>query len=344
MASKRKSRTPQPPARKGRFFLLRWLAAFSGLGLLGLAAIGAIAWHDYTRPGPLATGQDIVIHRGGYTATLATLQETGVLRPGSWTGRLFQLSIALTRKDGQIHAAELHFPAQVSMSETLWILRHGKPVLHRLTVPEGLTAYDITNLLLNAPFLTADISPPAEGSALPQTYTYLRDEPRADVLARMQAKMASTLASIWQDREPGLPLQSPQDLLVLASLVEKETAVPAERPLVARVLVNRLQKGMKLQTDPTVIYALTQGRPPLGRALTHTDLQTPSAYNTYLNTGLPPGPICSPGLAALEAAAHPAQSNALYFVANGTGGHNFAATLSEHNKNVSLFRAQQSGR
>nr|WP_230975497.1 endolytic transglycosylase MltG [Acetobacter garciniae] len=318
------------------------MAGLFSLCLLGLAAISALAWHDYTRPGPLAAGQDIVIHRGGYAATLATLQDTGVLPTGAWTGRLFQLSIALTRGEGQIHAAELHFPAQVSMRETLWILRHGKPVLHRLTIPEGLSAFDITALIQSAPFLTAAVSSPAEGSVLPETYTYLRDEPRPELLARMQSNMAHTLVSIWRERDSSLPLQGPEDLLVLASLVEKETAVPAERPLVARVLLNRLQKGMKLQTDPTVIYALTQGR-PLGRTLTHADLQTPSPYNTYMNTGLPPGPICSPGLAALEAAAHPAQSDALYFVANGTGGHNFAATLSEHNRNVSLFRTQHSG-
>lgn len=306
-----------------------------------MGLVGFWGWHTYTAPGPLSTEQDIVVPHGNYATTLSALQSAGVIPADWWSSRVFLSAVALTRKDGQLHAAELHFPAYASIAQTLWILRHGKPVQHRLTIPEGLTAWQIQALIQAAPFLTGDTPLPEEGSTLPQTYTYLRNSARKDLLAHMQASMAQTLKQIWAEREPGLPLDNPAQLVTLASVVEKETAQPAERPSVARVFYNRLQKNMRLQTDPTVIYALTQGKPPLDRPLTHADLQTSSPYNTYVNTGLPPGPICSPGSAALEAAAHPAQGDMLYFVANGTGGHNFASTLAEHNHNVVLFRRQK---
>ena len=306
-----------------------------------MGLVGFCGWHTYTGPGPLSTEQDIVVPHGNYATTLSALQSAGVIPADWWSSRIFLSAVALTRKDGQLHAAELHFPAYASIAQTLWILRHGKPVQHRLTIPEGLTAWQIQALIQAAPFLTGDTPLPEEGSTLPQTYTYLRNSSRKDLLAHMQVSMAQTLKQIWAEREPGLPLNSPAELVTLASVVEKETAQPAERPSVARVFYNRLQKNMRLQTDPTVIYALTQGKPPLDRPLTHADLQTSSPYNTYVNTGLPPGPICSPGSAALEAAAHPAQGDMLYFVANGTGGHNFASTLAEHNHNVVLFRRQK---
>lgn len=306
-----------------------------------MGLVGFWGWHTYTSPGPLSTEQDIVVPHGNYATTLSALQSAGVIPADWWSSRVFLSAVALTRKDGQLHAAELHFPAYASIAQTLWILRHGKPVQHRLTIPEGLTAWQIQALIQAAPFLTGDTPLPEEGSTLPQTYTYLRNSSRKDLLAHMQASMAQTLKQIWAEREPGLPLDSPAQLVTLASVVEKETAQPAERPSVARVFYNRLQKNMRLQTDPTVIYALTQGKPSLDRSLTHADLQTSSPYNTYVNTGLPPGPICSPGSAALEAAAHPAQGDMLYFVANGTGGHNFASTLAEHNHNVVLFRRQK---
>jgi UPF0755 protein len=287
-------------------------------------------------------GQDVVVPHGGYASTASALQKAGVLRDGWWQATLFHLSIVLTRRSGQIHAAELHFPAGVSVQETLWILRHAKPVLHRLTIPEGLTASQISALIAEAPFLTGTMPPLREGSILPQTYSYLRDSSRQALVAQMQLSLRIALQKIWQARNPDeQTIQTPEELVVLASLIEKETAVPEERPLIARVFLNRLAKGMRLQTDPTVIYAITGGQPPLGRPLTRSDLQTPSPYNTYLNPGLPPGPICAPGAQALEAAAHPAQSDALYFVANGTGGHSFASTLSGHNQNVAEFRKKR---
>ncbi|MFT8419474.1 MAG: endolytic transglycosylase MltG [Acetobacter sp.] len=307
----------------------------------GMGLTAFLGWQTYTRLGPLSTDQDIVVPHGNYATSLEALQNAGVIPNDWWHSRVFLSAVVLTRQDGQLHAAELHFPAQASIKQTLWILRHGKPVQHKLTIPEGLTAWQIQALLQAAPLLTGDAPLPAEGSTLPQTYTYLRNSSRKDLMAHMQASMAQALKQVWAERESDLPLTSPQELLTLASVVEKETAQPDERPAIARVFYNRLQKNMRLQTDPTVIYALTQGRPPLDRPLTHADLQTPSAYNTYMNTGLPPGPICSPGSAALQAAAHPAKGDMLYFVASGTGGHNFAATLADHNHNVGLLRKQK---
>lgn len=306
---------------------------------MGLSAF--LGWQTYTRLGPLSTDQDIVVPHGNYATSLEALQNAGVIPNDWWHSRIFLSAVVLTRQDGQLHAAELHFPAQASIKQTLWILRHGKPVQHKLTIPEGLTAWQIQALLQAAPLLTGDAPLPTEGSTLPQTYTYLRNSSRKDLMAHMQASMTQALKQVWAERESDLPLTTPQELLTLASVIEKETAQPDERPAIARVFYNRLQKNMRLQTDPTVIYALTQGKPPLDRPLTHADLQTPSAYNTYMNAGLPPGPICSPGSAALLAAAHPAKGDMLYFVASGTGGHNFAATLADHNHNIGLLRKQK---
>lgn len=341
MASKRKKQPSSPSVRSKLSRFLKWIGGgvFALVAGTGLTAFWG--WQSYTRPGPLPNDQDIVVPRGNYATTLTTLQNANVIPANWWSSRVFLTAIALTRHDGQLHAAELHFPAYASIEQTLWILRHGKPVQHKLTIPEGLTAWQIQALLQNTPLLTGDAPLPVEGSTLPQTYTYVRNSTRKELLAHMQADMGQTLQSIWARREDGLPLTSPKDLLTLASIIEKETAQPDERPSVARVFYNRLQKGMKLQTDPTVIYALTQGRPPLDRPLTHADLQIANPYNTYLNAGLPHGPICSPGSASLEAAAHPAKGDMLYFVANGLGGHNFAATLADHNHNVSFLRKQK---
>ncbi|WP_408736723.1 endolytic transglycosylase MltG [Acetobacter suratthaniensis] len=339
MAFKRTKKPKTSAPRKRKIFLLRGALLFGATTFLCAGGVIGVGWHDYTRPGPLPTGQDIVVPHGGYGSTASVLQNNGVLQNDWWHGVLFHVAVVLTRHNGQLHAAELHFPTGVSLQETLWILRHAKPVLHRLTIPEGLTASQIRSLITNAPFLTGETPTLPEGSVLPQTYSYLRDSSRQALVEQMALRLRTVLQNIWQGRAPDeTDIHTPEELLVLASLVEKETGVADERPLIARVFLNRLAAGMKLQTDPTVIYAVTHGNPPLGRPLTHTDLQTPSPYNTYQNTGLPPGPICAPGTQALEAAAHPAQSDALYFVANGTGGHNFAKTLSEHNQNVAQFR------
>ena len=319
-----------------KFFFLLFLLLFVGAGGTGLKA-----WQDYHGSGPLAQDTDVVIPHGDYQSTIHTLQNAGVLKQGWWTERLALSAILLTRHDGQLHAAELHFPAFTSMEHAFWILRHGKPVLHKLTIPEGLTAHQIQALVQAAPFLNGDTPLPQEGSVLPETYSYLRNSSRSALMDRAHAAMVATISKLWADRQDAGLIADQRSFVTLASLVEKETALTSERPMVARVFLNRLEKGMRLQTDPTVIYALTNGNPPLGRPLTHTDLQIPSPYNTYAVTGLPPGPICSPGLSSLQAVAHPATGEMLYFVANGEGGHNFAATLADHNRNVSLFRQKK---
>ncbi|MFT8334610.1 endolytic transglycosylase MltG [Acetobacter orientalis] len=317
--------------RKTIFLLLSLL-------LLGGGAVGVKLWAGYTQPGPLTQDTDVVIPQGNYRSTIHTLQSAHVLPSGMVAEYIALLAIQLTRHQGQLHAAELSFPANSSLKQVLWILRHAHPVLHKLTIPEGLSAYQIQEIFENAAFLTGQTPLPEEGSVQPQTYKFLRNTMRSNALASTQTAMAHTLESLWQNREVISEIPNKHALVTLASLIEKETSVPEERPEVARVFINRLNAGIKLQTDPTVIYGLTAGKTPLGHGLTHAELQNASAYNTYLYAGLPPGPICSPGLSALQAAAHPAKGDMLYFVANGRGGHNFANTLAEHNKNVSEFR------
>lgn len=317
--------------RKTVFLLLSLL-------LLGGGAVGVKLWAGYTQAGPLTQDTDVVIPQGNYRSTIHTLQSAHVLPSGVVSEYVALLAIQLTRHQGQLHAAELSFPANSSLKQVLWILRHAHPVLHKLTIPEGLSAYQIQEIFENAAFLTGQTPLPEEGSVQPQTYKFLRNTTRSNALASTQTAMAHTLENLWQNREVISEIPNKYALVTLASLIEKETSVPEERPEVARVFINRLNAGIKLQTDPTVIYGLTAGKTPLGHGLTHAELQNASAYNTYLYAGLPPGPICSPGLSALQAAAHPAKGDMLYFVANGRGGHNFANTLAEHNKNVSEFR------
>ncbi len=241
--------------------------------------------------------------------------------------------------NGKLHAGELAFLEHASLREVLRVLRTSKPVQHKLTIPEGLTAIQIARLLGKSDVLTGDIPVPPEGAILPQTYAFEFGATRSSIVERASADMQRTLAQAWASRSPDLPLNSPKQLLILASMVERETARPEERPHIAAVFLNRLRKGMRLQSDPTVIYAVSKGAGTLDRPLSKADLDIASPYNTYRVEGLPPGPIASPGLASLEAAARPEQTDDLYFVADGTGGHAFSATLEEHLKNVAKWRA-----
>ncbi|MBM9403250.1 endolytic transglycosylase MltG [Gluconacetobacter azotocaptans] len=321
--------------------ILKWLAAL--LMLLGLVAGGLAGWGWwlYRTSGPLPVARAVVVPRGGLGSTISTLQHARVLEGGDVVALVFRMAVRLTRKDGVLHAAELEFPAHASIRDTLFVLRHGRPVLHRITVPEGLSAMQVADIIERAPVLTGSIAVPPEGAILPQTYDYEWGTPRAVLLSRMQAAMATALDTVWRGRDPVPEIPDRRALLILASMVEHETAIPSERPMVARVFINRLKQGMRLQSDPTVVYGLNQGAGPLGHALTRMDLDTPSPYNTYTLPGLPTGPICAPGQAALEAVAHPASGNALYFVANGAGGHLFASSLAEHNRNVGAYRGHR---
>lgn len=309
------------------------LLVLSGLGIVFVGA------RHYAAPGPLTEQRTVVIPHGGVAQVLATLQQADVLDRSLLTQKVFMGATALTRVDGSFHAAELVFPAHASIRQVLVVLRHGRPVVHRLTVPEGLSAIQIAALLDRAPYMDGSFPFPAEGSVMPLTYDYEWGMPRAQMLARMQHAMDRALDQVWDGREVDPAVVNRHDLLVLASMIERETAVADERPMVARVFLNRLHKGMRLQSDPTVVYGLNKGVGPLGHALSRGDLLQPTAYNTYVIPGLPPEPICSPGLASLQAAAHPAQGDQLYFVANGHGGHDFASSLDDHNRHVSVFRA-----
>jgi UPF0755 protein len=304
--------------------------AGAGLGLVRFAA---------TRPGPLRQAADIVVPHGHLSDVVRTLQQDRVLERGPAVRLLFVGLARLTGHAAPLHAGELHFPAAVSIDGALQILRHAKPVQHDLTIPEGLTTAQIAELIDAAPILQGGFDLPAEGAILPETYAFERGATRSALIARMQAAMRRTLDAVWASRDPRIPLTDPAQLLVLASIVERETALGPERPLVAEVFLNRLRAGMRLQSDPTVAYGASGGLGALPRPLTRADLAQPNPYNTYVIPGLPPGPIAAPGLAALTAVAHPAQGTLLYFVANGTGGHAFATTLQGHLANVAQFRA-----
>ncbi|MGB1005653.1 MAG: endolytic transglycosylase MltG [Thalassobaculaceae bacterium] len=305
--------------------------------LLSAAMIGAAVWGQnlIEAPGPSSVETTVVVPRGhGPAAIGRTLEEAGVIKDR----RLFQIAAWLSGASAKLQAGEYAFPAAVSVVGSLAILRAGRTVVRRVTIPEGLSSSEIVSRLLAHEALTGAIDTlPPEGSLLPETYHFSHGQSRADILKRMASAMASTVDRLWRERAPDLPLASPAEAVVLASIVEKETALAVERPVVASVFINRLRKGMRLQSDPTVVYALTGG-PPLSRPLTRADLRRQHPYNTYVIKRLPPGPIANPGAAALAAVLRPAKTDFLYFVADGSGGHAFARTLAEHNRNVRAWR------
>ena len=305
-------------------------------GVVFVAAVGAGLWvyRDYDAPGPLQTASNIVVPHGGYAELGANLQQQGVVA----TPLLFRAFALATRGDGPLHAGEFTFPVAASLRQVLAILRTARPVQHRLTIPEGLTAAQVAHLVDGADALTGDTPVPAEGTILPQTYDYERGTSREQLMDRARIAMDRVLDRAWNARSAGLPLASKEEALVLASIVERETAKTDERPLISAVFLNRLRLGMKLQSDPTVIYGASGGLGVLDHPITRSELDRSDPYNTYVIAGLPPGPICMPGQAALQAVTQPATSDALYFVADGTGGHVFARTPDDHLRNVARWR------
>lgn len=314
-----------------------FLVALLIAGLAGLVAFNVA--RQFEAPGPLASDMNLVIPRGaGLTKIAQTLVDAGVIRDAL----TFRLGVSYHQAARDLKAGEYGFPVGSSMRQVMEILRSGEAVVRRLTVPEGLTSREVVAMIAAAEGLSGDPGPtPPEGSLLPETYHYSWADERGALIERMATAQQELLRELWANRDPDLPIASPEEALVLASIVEKETALESERALVASVFVNRLKRGMRLQSDPTVVYGLTEGRAPLGRALTRKDLNTPSAYNTYQIDGLPPGPIANAGRAALQAVFSPAVTSYLYFVADGSGGHAFAKTLEEHNRNVAKWRKFQ---
>ena len=303
-----------------------------------LALAGGGAWfalHTYRAPGPLAEARTVVVPRASLGEVAAVLEREGVVRNAA----AFQAAAVATRRGAAIKAGEFEFAAGAGLDQVLDTLRTGKPVQHRLTVPEGLTAAQVAALLDRAPALDGDRTVPAEGMFLPETYAYEHGATRAAMVERGTKAMERALNQAWATRIPeSAPLASPQQALVLASIVERETARPEERARVAAVFLNRLRRGMKLQSDPTVVYGASGGLGVLDHGITRAELDADTPYNTYRIAGLPPGPISMPGQASLLAVTRPAAADDLFFVADGSGGHVFARTEPEHARNVAKWR------
>jgi len=304
-------------------------------GLLILAAI-ELAKREFAAPGPLKEEVIVVLPKG---AALNDVSRLLKLHGAIDNEFLFRLGARYRRDDREIRYGEYLIPAHASMEDILGQMVRGETIQHKITVAEGLTSYQIVELLRASDILTGEIAEvPPEGSLAPDTYFIERNMTRKEVLARMAEAQAATLAEAWEKRAPDLPLRSPEEALVLASIVEKETGIAAERPRVASVFINRLRRGIRLQSDPTVVYGITGGKGPLGRGLRRSELDRVTPYNTYQIDGLPPTPIATPGRDAIMAVVNPEVTDFLYFVADGTGGHVFSATLDEHNRNVSTWR------
>ena len=286
--------------------------------------------------GPLERDRSVVIlPRKGVREIADTLKNEGVIDQTL----PFIAGAKVLGVSEELKAGEYQFEARTSMAKVLQTMVEGRSIQYSVTMPEGLTSEQIVQRLKDSALLTGTIAEvPAEGTLLPETYKVTRGWTREQILQRMASAQKRLLADIWARRAPDLPVNTPEELVTLASIVEKETGKTDERARVAGVFVNRLKKKMRLQSDPTIVYGLMGGKGPLGRPLLKVELDEPNAYNTYQIDGLPPGPIANPGRASLEATAHPMKTNDLYFVADGTGGHVFAETLEEHSKNVARWR------
>jgi UPF0755 protein len=305
--------------------------------ILALALGGAWAFErwNFEQPGPSPTEKVVLVEPGDHVNTIARyLADAGVVSNAD----LFRLGLRLRNLQGQLKAGEYAFPAHSSMRQVADILISGKSIQHKLTAAEGLTSEMIYKLVVADKVLVGEPGPiPEEGALLPETYLFTRGTTRKQLLARMARDRRALLDRLWSARADGLPVTTKEEAITLASIVEKETGIAEERRHVAGVFVNRLRLGMKLQSDPTIIYDITRGY-PLGRGIRESELQRASPHNTYAIAGLPPTPICNPGRDAIAAVLNPAMTKDLYFVANGTGGHAFSATQDEQNRNVALWR------
>ena len=315
-----------------------FLIFMAGLGVLVIAVLAAggyLAHREATRPGPSEEATIVLLEPGASVSSIADqLRFAGVIR----YAELFTAVVRVKRSQGDLKAGEYEIPARASVMEIIDILVKGESILHRLTAPEGLTTAQILALIEADEILEGEISvTPGEGELLPETYSFTRGETRDGLIRRMMKDQDDLMAELWPARAMELPLSTPEEALILASIIEKETSVPEERTRVASVFVNRLKRGMRLESDPTIIYGLTGGE-PLGRGLRQSELRGETPYNTYIIRGLPPTPIANPGRASIEAALHPAETDDIFFVADGTGGHVFATNLRDHERNVANWR------
>jgi UPF0755 protein len=301
-----------------------------------LAAALVLTYFFWWAPGPKVGPHDVIVKEGTtLRAVSRQLAKDGAI-PGS--ARTFYAMARIFGSHDPVQAGEFRIPRGMGGASVLDLLQHGKPVQRLITVTEGMPSIIVQEKLAAIPYLTGSAPQIAEGSVLPDSYGYQRGEMRAAVVARMQQAMAKTLDQLWAKRSTDCPIVTKEQAVILASIVEKETGKPGERPTIAGVYCNRLRIGMKLDADPTVIYPVTKGK-PLGRRILKSELNADNGYNTYKRAGLPVGPIANPGEASIEAVLHPAQTKALYFVADGTGGHVFAETLAEQNANVAKWFA-----
>ena len=324
--------------RRGGFAVRLFL--FAGLFAAAAAVLGGLAWRSiYAGEGPAETETIVLLAPGSSVAAMGRdLEEAGVIRSKDWFRRVARL----TGAHRSLQAGEYAIPPNASLADVLRMLEQGEAVLHKLTAPEGLTTAQILRVLAEHPALEGEVTlTPAEGALLPETYYFARGAARDDIIREMMAAQDAVFAEIWNDRASALPFSTREEALTIASIVEKETALPEERPRIAAVFVNRLRRGMRMESDPTIIYGLTGGE-PLGRGLRRSELDRETPYNTYKIRGLPPTPIANPGRAAIEAVLNPPQTDELYFVADGTGGHEFAKTYEQHRSNVARWRRIES--
>ena len=335
---------PPPPkrsrqARHSIVVVFNFFITAMVLGAIGAFAVIHFGKTSLQEAGPLDTTRTVVVREGSSVARIAQqLESAGVID----SELMFRIAARAYGVSSELKAGEYAFNPGTSMYDVMRTIESGKGISHKVTFPEGWTTHQIFERLAENEILTGELPDelPPEGSLLPDTYPFQRGTSRGELVEQMRQARQRTVQEIWESRIDGLPVSSPEEMVVLASIVEKETGKADERPLVASVFINRLNRGMKLQSDPTIIYGLFGGEgKPADRPIYKSDIDKPTPYNTYVIEGLPPGPIANPGRAALEAVANPSRTNNLYFVADGTGGHVFAVTLEEHNENVRRWRA-----
>ena len=337
--NERKARRPRRRSSNGFIDILNGFLTLLVLGLLVAGGVLLYGASQFYGDGPLKEDTTFRVESGsGLASTAQRLEEQGLIG----NRFIFQAGGRALERQANIKAGDFRIPAGASMADILREITEGNPIRYAVTIPEGWTSWDAIQRLNADSNLVGEVtSLPAEGSILPGSYDYVPGETRQSVLDKMQTAMTTELAAIWAARQDDLPLETPEQLLVLASIVEKETGVASERPQVAAVFVNRLREGMRLQSDPTIIYGITKGQSNLGRGLRRSEIEAQTPYNTYQINGLPPTPIANPGVEALKAVAHPDSHDYLYFVAKGatpSEGHVFAETYAEHQQNVARYR------